>query len=61
MKVFKTLKNDFIANRRQILIGLVALLVVDILQLLIPRVIKYAIDDLTLGMVSPARLLFYGL
>ena len=61
MKVFKTLKNDFIENRRQILIGLVALLVVDILQLLIPRVIKYAVDDLTVGMISPTRLLFYGL
>ncbi len=61
MKVFKTLKNDIIENRRQILIGLVALLVVDILQLFIPRVVKYAIDDLTLGMISPARLLLYGL
>jgi len=61
MKVFKTLKNDFIENRRQILVGLVALLIVDILQLLIPRVIKYAIDDLTSGMISSARLLLYGL
>ncbi len=61
MKVFRTLKNDFIANRRQILIGLLALLVVDVLQLFIPRVIKYAIDDLTSGMISPFGLLFYGL
>jgi ATP-binding cassette subfamily B multidrug efflux pump len=61
MKVFKTLKNDFIANRWRILIGLVALLIVDVLQLFIPRVIKYAIDDLTLGTMVPSRLLFYGL
>ncbi len=61
MKVFKTLKKDFIENRRRILIGLIALLVVDILQLLIPRVIKYAIDDLTSGTISQARLLLYGL
>ncbi len=60
MKVFKSLKNDLIENRRQILIGLVALLVVDVLQLFIPRVIKYAIDDLTLGTISPSRLLVYG-
>lgn len=60
MKAFRTLKNDFIANRRQILIGLLALLIVDVLQLFIPRVIKYAIDDLTSGMISPFRLLFYG-
>ena len=38
-----------------------ALFIVDILQLLIPRVIKYAIDDLTSGIISPFRLLFYGL
>jgi ATP-binding cassette subfamily B protein len=61
MKSFKTLKNDFIANRLQILIGLVALLIVDVLQLFIPRVIKYVIDDLTLGIISPSRLLLYGL
>ena len=61
MKVFKTLKNDLFENRRQILIGLVALLVVDVLQLFIPRVIKYAIDDLTSGTISPSRLLLYGI
>ena len=61
MKSFKTLKNDFIANRLQILIGLIALLIVDVLQLFIPRVIKYVIDDLTLGIISPSRLLLYGL
>jgi ATP-binding cassette subfamily B protein len=61
LKAFKTLKNDFIVNRWQILIGLIALLIVDVLQLLIPRVIKYAIDDLTSGIISPLSLLFYGL
>jgi ATP-binding cassette subfamily B protein len=60
MRAFTTLKNDFMENRRRILIGLVALLIVDVLQLFIPRVIKYAIDDLTLGVVSPSRLLLYG-
>ncbi len=61
MKAFATLKNDLIANRWQILLGLISLLIVDVLQLFIPRVIKYAIDDLTLGTVSPSRLLVYGL
>jgi ATP-binding cassette subfamily B protein len=60
LKAFKTLINDFIANRWQILIGLIALLIVDVLQLFIPRVIKYAIDDLTSGIISPDRLLLYG-
>jgi ATP-binding cassette subfamily B protein len=57
---FKSLKNDFLQNRWRILIGLAALLIVDILQLLIPRIVKYAIDDLTLGVISPRRLLLYG-
>lgn len=61
MKAFKTLKNDFIENRWRILTGLIALLIVDILQLFIPRVIKYAIDDLTIGMISPFQLFLYGL
>jgi len=61
MKAFRTLKHDFIENRWRILIGLIALLIVDVLQLFIPRVIKYAIDDLTLGILSPSSLLLYGL
>jgi ATP-binding cassette subfamily B protein len=60
MRSFKTLQNDFIENRGRISIGLIALLIVDILQLFIPRVVKYAIDDLTLGTVSHSRLLVYG-
>jgi len=61
MGSFKILKNDFIENRWRILVGLIALLIVDVLQLFIPRVIKYVIDDLTLGIASPSRLLLYGL
>ncbi len=61
MKAFKTLKNNFIENRWRILIGLIALFIVDFLQLFIPRVIKYAIDDLTLGALFPSSLLLYGL
>ncbi|NWG03023.1 MAG: ABC transporter ATP-binding protein [Syntrophaceae bacterium] len=60
MRSFKTLKMDFIENRWRILVGLTALLIVDVLQLFIPRVIKYVIDDLTLGIATPSRLIFYG-
>ena len=60
MNSFKSLKNDFIENRWRILIGLVALLIVDVLQLLIPRIVKYAIDDLTSGTISSHRLILYG-
>jgi ATP-binding cassette subfamily B protein len=57
---FKNLKNDFMENRWRILIGLLALLIVDVLQLFIPRIIKYAVDDLTSGAISPSQLLLYG-
>ena len=61
IKSFKTLKDDFIENRWRILIGLFALLIVDLLQLFIPRIVKYAIDDLTSGVISPHQLLLYGI
>jgi len=60
MKSFKTLKEDFVENRWAILMGLVALLIVDVLQLFIPRIVKYAIDDLTSGVISSYSLLLYG-
>jgi ATP-binding cassette subfamily B multidrug efflux pump len=60
MKSFQSLKRDLIENRWRILIGLFALLIVDILQLLIPRIVKHAIDDLTWGAIPPSRLLLYG-
>jgi ATP-binding cassette subfamily B multidrug efflux pump len=60
MKTFKTLKNDLLENRGRILLGLLSLLIVDVLQLLIPRIIKHAIDDLTLGGITRADLVIYG-
>jgi len=60
LKTFQSLKNDYLENRWQFLIGLAALVVVDILQLLVPRVIKYAIDDLTAGSLQSSRLLGYA-
>jgi ATP-binding cassette, subfamily B, multidrug efflux pump len=41
--------------------GLVCLIVVDLLQLFIPRVIKRAIDDLTLMQANPDDLLRYAM
>ncbi len=60
MRAFRTLKHDFVENRWQFLIGLIALFAVDVLQLLIPRIIKHAIDDLTFGVISTSPLVFYG-
>ena len=60
MRSFQSLKNDLMENRWRILIGLGALLIVDVLQLIIPRIIKHAIDDLTWGAIPSSRLLLYG-
>jgi ATP-binding cassette subfamily B protein len=60
MRSFQSLKNDLMENRWRILMGLLALLIVDVLQLIIPRIIKHAIDDLTWGAVPSSRLLLYG-
>lgn len=40
--------------------GLLALIVVDFLQLWIPRIIKHAVDDLQTGTATQHRLLVYG-
>jgi ATP-binding cassette subfamily B protein len=44
------------ANRIRIAVGLISLIIVDILQLIVPRIIKNAVDDLTLTQGDPANL-----
>jgi ATP-binding cassette, subfamily B, multidrug efflux pump len=60
MKSFRLIHPYLIANRSRILFGLLCLIVVDLLQLFIPRVIKRAVDDLTLMQVDHGRLLNYA-
>ena len=50
----------FAENRFRIMIGLLSLIVVDVLQLVIPRIIKWAVDDLTVMRVETGRLLLYA-
>jgi ATP-binding cassette subfamily B protein len=54
------LKSDFLKNRSLILLGLLSLIFVDSLQLYIPRLIKGAIDDLTLYKIDTNGLLRYA-
>jgi ATP-binding cassette subfamily B multidrug efflux pump len=49
-----------VANRRRIVVGLISLIVVDILQLLIPRVIRNAVNALTLYQADSTALLRYA-
>jgi len=54
-----SLKGYFIRNKWALFIGIACLLAVDFLQLLIPLVIKKAIDRLTIGDATPGLLLRY--
>jgi len=49
MRALLTLRDYLIKDRWYLAAGFAALIVVDLLQLVIPLVIKYAVDDLTRG------------
>ena len=62
MKETSTLiKPYFIENRIRILIGLLSLIAVDILQLVIPRIIKRVVDGLTSFTIDGRQLLTFAL
>ncbi|MFO7839309.1 MAG: ABC transporter ATP-binding protein [Desulfosalsimonadaceae bacterium] len=60
MQSFKLLKPYFYQRRRLIAAGILCLMAVDILQLFIPRVIKWAVDDLTARSIDWAGLATYA-
>lgn len=60
MKSTTLIKPYFIENRVPIFFGLVCLIIVDLLQLFIPRILKWAIDDLTALQIDSKGLLFYS-
>ncbi len=61
MKSLYLLKPYFQENRFLISLGLCCLIGVDFLQLFIPRVIKWAVDDLTDFRIDSMKLLSYAL
>ncbi|MCF8028741.1 MAG: ABC transporter ATP-binding protein/permease [Desulfobacteraceae bacterium] len=56
MRSIHLIKPYFTQRRNLIFIGIVCLMIVDVLQLFIPRVVKWAVDDLTAGQVDMAGL-----
>ena len=60
MKPKSLLIPYFSENRYKIAIGLISLIVVDLLQLIIPRVVKRAVDDLTAMQTSVSQLIGYA-
>ncbi len=61
LRNLRTLVRHFGHYRLAVALGLVCLLFVDAMQLVIPRIIKSAVDDLTYGGVGGNELAHYGL
>jgi ATP-binding cassette subfamily B protein len=55
------IKPFLVENRTKIMIGLISLIIVDVLQLIIPRIIKRVVDGLTAFEIDGYRLLSYAL
>ena len=60
MSPLAIIKPYFRENRSKIFIGLLSLIVVDGLQLIVPRIIKWAVDDLTAMSVPAGALGLYA-
>ncbi len=60
MKSLYLMAPYFRERRWHILVGLICLIIVDFLQLFIPRIIKWAVDDLTALRIDAAALLHYA-
>lgn len=61
MKSKSLLKPYFYENRYKIALGLISLIIVDLLQLIIPRIVKGAVDDLTAMQAGTSQLMRYAL
>jgi ATP-binding cassette subfamily B protein len=61
MKSIALIKSYFKENRRKIAIGLLSLIIVDVLQLFIPRIIKWTVDGLTALQIDLKQLLIYAI
>jgi len=60
MSSLRLITPYFAENRARILIGLLSLIVVDVVQLVIPRVIKWAVDDLAAMRAESGQMLLYA-
>ncbi len=60
MKSFRLIQPYFYQQRYLILTGILCLMVVDTLQLIIPRIIKWAVDDLTSLQIDTGQLIVYA-
>jgi len=61
MKSIALIKPYFVENRSKIVFGLLSLIIVDVLQLFIPRIIKWTVDGLTELQINLGQLLVYAI
>ncbi len=60
MTPVQLIKPYFVENRKLILIGFLSLILVDLLQLFVPRIIKGVVDDLTVFQIDVKGLVVYA-
>lgn len=60
LRNYTLLRPYYRSHWRSVAAGLLALVAVDAIQLVIPRITKWAVDELTTGSVAETRLLFFG-
>ncbi|MCK5596303.1 MAG: ABC transporter ATP-binding protein, partial [Candidatus Eisenbacteria sp.] len=61
LRNLKSVLKHFARYKWALVVGVIALLAVDAMQLVIPRIIKSVVDDLTAGGIVRADLIDYGL
>ncbi|MEJ2727029.1 MAG: ABC transporter ATP-binding protein [Deltaproteobacteria bacterium] len=61
LKSIAPIKSYFKENLTKIAIGLASLIIVDVLQLFIPRIIKWTVDGLTALQIDLGQLLIYAI
>ena len=61
MKSIAPIKSYFKENLPRIAIGLTSLIIVDVLQLFIPRIVKWVVDGLTALQIDLRQLLLYAI
>ncbi|MBC8393181.1 MAG: ABC transporter ATP-binding protein [Deltaproteobacteria bacterium] len=60
MESLSLIKPYFWENRFRIFLGIICLIIVDFLQLFIPRIIKWVVDDITAFRIDAVGLLIYA-
>ena len=61
MKHLKLIGYYFIERKKQVIAGIISLIIVDAFQVFIPRIVKWVIDDIVEFQITSAGLIKYSL